>query len=170
MRSNHQRGQNRVSNVSTLDSTELAEVPQPLPEREGGFDGARGRRGGVLVVAMICLVLISLILSSLLKLSTMHHRQMRYEQQQLQADWLAESGLERAAGRLAADRNYSGETWKVSAADLGQQDGGEVQISLAAVADRPEVRAISVVAIYPSESSQFAQRSHQVTVRINAEP
>ncbi len=43
----------------------------------------------------------------------------REGERRLQAEWLVESGLERARARLAADSSYAGETWTLGASDLG---------------------------------------------------
>ena len=67
----------------------------------------------------------------------------------LQALWLAEAGLERAAARLAADPKYAGETWTISAAELAAGDGAVVRIEVKAIADRPERRSVRVEADYP---------------------
>ena len=40
----------------------------------------------------------------------------------LQAEWLAESGVQRALARLALDRDYPGERWVLTAADLELPD------------------------------------------------
>jgi hypothetical protein len=128
------------------------------------------RRGGIMVIAMVCLVITTLILGSLLKMVTMHHTQMRYEQQRIQADWLAEAGLERAADKLTADPNYSGETWQIPAAEMGGEQGGSVQIAIEPAPGHPDQRIVSVAAIFPTETKRFAKRSKKVTVRAQAKP
>jgi hypothetical protein len=95
---------------------------------------------------------------------------MRAEQQRLQADWLAESGLERAAAKLAADQNYSGETWEIAAADLGSGMAGAVTIVVAPHAGNATERKVSVEAVYPSDTSRVAKRSKQAILRVNAKP
>ncbi len=125
------------------------------------------RRGAVLIVAMVCLLISSMILGVLAHIGMLHYRQQRAEQERMQAAWLAESAIERAADRLAADRNYTGEAWQLSAADLGGAFEGNVQISVAGEADN---RVITVAALYPSNSSPFAKVSKQVTLRLKSSP
>ena len=43
----------------------------------------------------------------------------RSQERRLQAEWLAESGAQRAVARLARDHDYTGETWSLTARDLG---------------------------------------------------
>ncbi|MGE3315378.1 MAG: hypothetical protein AB7O26_09695 [Planctomycetaceae bacterium] len=125
------------------------------------------RRGAVLVVAMVCLVIASLILGVLAHIGMLHYRQQRAEQERAQTEWLAEAAIERAADRLTADAGYSGETWEIDSAELGGVFDGRVQISVSAEAND---RLITVAATYPSNSSPFARVSKQVTLRINTQP
>ena len=60
----------------------------------------------------------------------------RKAEQRLQAEWLAESALQRAAARLSAKSDYSGEVWNISATELGGADAGRVEIKIADVTGR----------------------------------
>ena len=79
---------------------------------------------------------------------------MNWPRRQTQADWLAESGIECAAARLAADPKYRGETWNVSAAELGGRDDGTVAIRVEDLPGRPGSRAIRVEADYATDPAQ----------------
>lgn len=128
------------------------------------------RRGAILICAMICLLLISLLLGSLLKLALAHRRQVRTEQYRLQAQWLAESAMERSVDRLAADGEYSGEEWNIAAKELDGRHAGSVKISVQKSATRPMQRIVTVEAIYPSGVARSAKRTKQLTVRIKTNP
>ena len=65
-----------------------------------------GRRGAVLLVALVAIAVASVVFTSLLRLSVAERRRVQTEAWQVQAAWLAESGLERAAARLDADAAY----------------------------------------------------------------
>src|SRR5262245_49285586 len=84
-----------------IDAGRTDNPVRPRPERDRIVRSTPGRRGAFLIVALICLVIATLLLGSLLKLATVQHRQMLSEQARLQAEWLAESGLARAAHKLA---------------------------------------------------------------------
>ncbi len=75
----------------------------------------RSRRALTTVAVLVCLIVISLIGAALLKVGLAQRNQVRSQEQRLQAEWLAESGLDRALGRLAADRSYLGEKWPIRA-------------------------------------------------------
>ena len=52
-----------------------------------------------------------MICGGLLRLVGSQRVLIRSEERTLQAEWLAESGVERAVARLAGDTSYRGETW-----------------------------------------------------------
>lgn len=80
---------------------------------------SRDSRKGLTVVAVIvCLVVLLMLSGVILKVAAARRLVARQLERKVQADWLAESGLERAIGRLAADPAYKGETWNLTAADL----------------------------------------------------
>ena len=58
--------------------------------------------------------------------------------------------------RLAADANYRGETWKISAADLEGRDDATVAIRVKLVPGKADRRAVRVQADYPSDPQQLA--------------
>lgn len=105
------------------------------------------RRGGAMVVAIVALLVVSLMAATLLKSLLLLQRQSRRAEQQMQALWLAEAALQRAAAMVAKDEKFTGETWNV---DLPACRGVAV-IQVANVENEPEQRAVSVVARYPDE-------------------
>ena len=87
--------------------------------------GAKPRRGMTVVAVLVCLLVMMLLGAALLKLALAEREQQPRSERRLQAEWLVESGLERARARLAADASYAGETWPLSAADLGLPEASE---------------------------------------------
>jgi hypothetical protein len=77
------------------------------------------RRGMTVVAVLACLIVLTLLGAALLKLSLARRQFNRELEHRLQADWLVESGIDRALARLATVNDYKGETWRLSAADLG---------------------------------------------------
>jgi len=118
----------------------------------------------ILLMVMICLLISTLILGTLLKTAVTHRRQMRTEEQRAQADWLAESAIERAVHSLETDANYQGETWKVSTADLNGRDSGRVRITVQKTGDGPAERILTVEAVYPVGTPRQAKRTKQIRV------
>ena len=103
------------------------------------------RRGVIMVVALVCMAVAVVMGGLLLKTAALQRQACDAQERQDQARWLAESALERAAARLAADAHYPGETWTTD--EL--RDGGQVQITV----ERPpaaQVRTLTrVTAEYP---------------------
>jgi hypothetical protein len=120
------------------------------------------------VAALVCLLVMTLICASLLRTIQAQRALVRNEERRLQADWLAESGLERAYARLAIDPAYAGETWTVPGDQIGGTDAGAVTIR---VAPRPEKgsinqRIVNVQADYPSDPLRRARARRQATVDV----
>ena len=102
----------------------------------------------------------------------------RSQERRLQAEWLAESGAERAIARLATDRDYTGETWSLSAQDLGQSEqstGTSPQSAATPVAHhdhgraragRPNRRRVHVQADYPLDPPRRARHTKRIHDRL----
>lgn len=128
------------------------------------------RNGAFLVVALICLVLSTALVGSVLSMAQRQQRQMLHYQRQLQAEWLAESGLERAAFRLRTDSLYPGEVWSISSAELGGGEPGSVSIQVQPVPDQANGRLVHVEATYPAGSlPQHIRRTKQSIVILSQE-
>ncbi len=124
------------------------------------------RRGGVMVAVMLCVLVVSLISVSLVKLALAQRRQVRRAELQLQAECLAQSALDRAATRIQADPNYSGETWERSAESFPGNRAGVVRIVVASVDAKTTQRRVSVVADYPAGTEQRARVSRETTIEL----
>ena len=122
------------------------------------------RRGVVLLVSIVCLAIAAVVFLSLVRVSITEKHRVDTEAWQLQAAWLAESGLERAVARLRADPAYQGETWSLSARDLGTQHGAAVRIQVENVPDHPQTRAVRVEADYPDQPQRRGRYSKQVLI------
>jgi Tfp pilus assembly protein PilV len=120
----------------------------------------------VLLAVLVCVVLVSLIALTLIKLTLAQRSQVQRELWRTQADWLAESGLERAAAKLANNSDYAGETWSVSAEQIGGGRAGEVHIKVSPMDGQPQQRRVREQAIFPAGTDQRAKSSKQVTVSV----
>jgi Tfp pilus assembly protein PilX len=126
------------------------------------------RRGAVLVVVLVCLALATALLLLVVKQAVAEHKVMQRNQWGLQALWLAEAGVERAAARLAADPKYVGETWTIAAEQLADDDGAAVRIHVETIAGWPERRSVVVEADYPAGSELCCRQVKQIVVDRNA--
>jgi len=124
------------------------------------------RRGAILLVVIVLVAIVSLLSISMLKLGLVRRQAVRSELWGVQADWLAESALERAAWRLAADPQYAGETWKLSAGELGGRDPAVVTTEVESVPGQPGRRTVRVKADYPDAPRHRARRSKQQIIEL----
>jgi type II secretory pathway component PulK len=139
---------------------------------------AKPSRGMTVVAVLVCLIIVTLISGAVLKVGLAHRELARFSERRLQAEWLAQSGVERAAARLADDRDYTGETWAISASDLGQSNrapaGTEadqersaaaiVAITVERVPGSAARRRIKVQADYPREVPRRSRHTKELTI------
>jgi type II secretory pathway component PulK len=126
------------------------------------------RRGVVLIVVIVCLMVAAAMGVGFVRQIAAERQAVRAMQTRLQAAWLAEAGVERAAAQLADDSAYAGETWNIPAAELSASDAAVVRIRVENVVGRPERRAVAVEADYPENSALRARQTKRVMVERNA--
>ncbi len=117
-------------------------------------------------MAVVAVAVSTAVLLSIVKLSATGCRTTRTEAWQMQAAWLADSALQRAASRLAADAAYAGETWAIPAAQLTGDADGLVTIEVIPVSNDPTRRQVRVRADYPNDPQHRARQSRQVIVQL----
>jgi hypothetical protein len=118
------------------------------------------------VAVLVCLIIMTLIAGAVLKVASAHRGQIRAQERRLQAEWLAEAGIQRALARLAADSGYAGETWEVSARDLDSTEGARIAIAVERVPDDRGRRKIRVQADYPRDPPRRARYSRQIVLEL----
>jgi hypothetical protein len=127
------------------------------------------RRRGMVAAAIVAVLIVLVILSgSLLRVIWLRHADLRASERRLQAEWLAESGLDRAASRLAGDPGYQGETWAIAASELSSRDEASVKIVVTLVPGKPERRAVRVVADYPVDEPRRHRQSRELMIDLNS--
>lgn len=136
--------------------------------------GSQGRRlchnkGVALIVVLIGMAVTTVIFLSVLKLMAVQRQSVELQIRQIQAGWLAESAVQRTTARLSAEATYRGETWNLSAEELGGRDGASIAIHVEDFPGKPDRRTIHVVADYPADPSRRARQSREVIVTIKAE-
>lgn len=132
----------------------------PLPRRE------RRRQAAVMIAVLVCVAVAAAVFVSVLRIASAQRRRLETETWQLQAAWLAESGLERAAERLATKPGYTGETWSIAAEELGGSHAAVVRIRVEPVREQPKDRLVRVEADYPDASQDRARESREAVVRL----
>jgi hypothetical protein len=124
------------------------------------------RHGMVLIMMLVCLAIASVLLIVGVKLAVTSHSVTRNFGWMAQSQLLVESGLQRAAAQLASDADYSGETWKIPAADLGGSDAGLVKIEVKTVADKSNRRLVNVEADFPDDPQDRVRYQKELTLEI----
>ena len=75
-------------------------------------------------MALVTLLVVTSLMGSLIRSLLVEMRQSRHEAADLQAQWLAEAALDRAATRLQSQADYAGETWNVEFSPTVANSGG----------------------------------------------
>ncbi len=128
----------------------------------------RRRRGAVLVMALACLVMAAAISVVVVRQIAMERRAAQMNQRSLQALWLAEAGVERAAARLAADAKYAGETWIIPARELAAGESAVATIHVETIPGRPERRSVRVEADYADAADFHCRQAKRIVVNRDA--
>lgn len=124
----------------------------------------RRRRPGILsVVVLLCLLVLTLIAGWLLRAGAAQREEVRARERRLQAEWLAEAGLQRALARLASDPGYSGETWDIDARDLDSPDAATVTITVGRPAGEARRGTIRSRADFPRDPPRRARCTREIT-------
>jgi type II secretory pathway component PulK len=84
----------------------------------------------MMVMAMVTMAVVAAMAVQVAVSLVATHRQTRRYHDELQAAWLAESALDRAAARLADDEKYEGETWQPVVAGESEEEAGKVEIAV----------------------------------------
>ena len=117
---------------------------------------------------LVCLALVTMLFSVWLKTVVEERRQLRAIEDRMQAEYLADSGLRRAAAQLATDASYVGETWQVEAEDFSGPRGGTVSIEVRRKGDETLARVVRAIADYPKETTSRARRSKEMKLILSA--
>ena len=139
-------------------------------------------RGMTVVAVLVCLIIVTLISGAVLKVSVAQRELARSQERQLQAEWLAESGAQRAMASLARDRDFRGETWSLSTRDLRRDDraptgalaahaakaAAQVTIAVERVPSATNRRRVHIQADYPLDGQ--GRSRHTKEIMINLEP
>jgi hypothetical protein len=124
------------------------------------------RRGAILLAVIVCLMIATSLLVSTLGLAVSLRRSTQVQLWGIEAEWLAQSALGRAAARLAADAHYTGETWRLPADEFGGDQPAVVRIEVKAVPDQPDRRSVRVEADYPDDPQQRARHTSEALVEV----
>jgi type II secretory pathway component PulK len=138
-------------------------------------------RGMTVVAVLVCLVIVTLISGAILKASAARRVLTINQEHRLQAEWLAESGAQRAVARLARERDYTGETWSLGLDDLGQSQRADpangstgsassdktaarITITVERLPAEANRRRVHIQADYPLDEPRRARHSKEIMI------
>jgi hypothetical protein len=124
------------------------------------------RRGSILIIFLVCLLLLSLTVGVLVRATLLHRDHIRTALPQLQAEWMAHSAAELAATRLQADPGWSGDTWTIAPDELSSDEAAAVSVSVVPVPDDPQRRTLQITVDYPPDSPQRVRVQHTLLIDI----
>jgi hypothetical protein len=130
----------------------------------------RRKSGFVAAVAVVVLFLLVLLGGGLLRVVWLRHSDLRGAERRLQAEWLAESALDRGSARLAAEPGYRGETWNIPSERFNGRDAASVLIEVRPVPGHPDRRILRARADYPADGTRRARRSRAITIDLPVAP
>lgn len=112
------------------------------------------RRGTIILIPLVCLVLSLAVIGELLKQSSLELKQLKKEQYHLQAIWLADAAAQRAIDKLSTQQDYQGETWALLPEEIGGAFPGEVIINVDRRNRNDEFITIRAQASYPATAAE----------------
>ena len=103
-----------------------------------------------LVFVLVCMTVVIISLLAMVQRVTMSHRMGLQRERQIQARWLVEAGLDRAAARLRTQSTYEGESWQPQVDGIGGRGPAKVDIVVEATEVTNQLR-VHVTAFYPDQ-------------------
>jgi len=154
-----------VSLGVALFSTEVPSVAESFCTKT--LPKPRHRDGLVLMAVMVFLAAIAIVGGVILKVALAEREQARNQEVRLQAEWLVESAVERAAARLREHTEYAGEVWTVPAGKLARGCDCVANIIVDPIEGQPRLRRVRVRVDLSRDSVRVARQSKDVTVEVN---
>ncbi|MBN2580408.1 MAG: hypothetical protein JXB10_15600 [Pirellulales bacterium] len=125
------------------------------------------RRGMILILVLVCLAVAAMVIVVAVRRAVVADRGAQHAGWNLQAAWLAESGVQRAAARLADDPQYAGQTWDIPAAELDGRHAGKVTIAVRPADDAPRRRIVRVTAFFPDDPRFRARQTKEILIDLD---
>ncbi|MBA3480386.1 MAG: hypothetical protein H0T51_01095 [Pirellulales bacterium] len=88
------------------------------------------RRGAVTIIVLVLFAVTFTLAAVWAKRLLSERRGQVRAEERVQAEWLAEAGVRRAAARLSANADYDGEEWLIKGAELNRPQPASVQITV----------------------------------------
>jgi hypothetical protein len=122
------------------------------------------RRAVVLMSVLVCMAIAMVLFLAWLKTAAMERKQLSAQQDRLQAELLADAGLDRAAAQLQSKGDYSGEIWQIGAEAFAGRGAATVTIQVKPLEENDTSHIVQAVAEYPVGTDTRVRRSKQITI------
>jgi Tfp pilus assembly protein PilX len=128
------------------------------------------RRAAVLLVVLACLLVVGVVGAGLVRtmIDTGHAHRLHVDR--LQAQWLAESGVDRAIAQMRQDKAYAGETWKIDAEQLDGRRGAVVEIAVERASENETVGRITAKATLGAGAMRVSAEANRILSIERSEP
>jgi type II secretory pathway component PulK len=123
------------------------------------------RRGVIVAVTLVCLLVVATLGAALVRAMVDHRRESMRNEHRVQAFWLAESAIDRAASQLASSPDYEGETWQIDRDSLGGRWSGSVLIRVEKTGTDEQARKVIVQSRYPEDAARRVTERIEVVVK-----
>ncbi len=140
-----------------------------MTQRYDRYRRACGRRGVLILCVLVSLALAASLLGVWMKTLALERQEVRAEQARLQAEYLADAGVARAAAQLSADPTYAGETWQIPSESLASSAPAKVTIVVETSDDDPAARHVSASAQLADSGPARVARSKQQRILLPTE-
>ena len=121
------------------------------------------RRGALLIMVLVCMVIVMAIVGGMLQASLRNRRQIHAERDRRQTELLLQAGIERARQRTIADPKYQGEKWSLPAEEVVGRGAAEVTIEIVPATDEQQSQ-LRVTAEYPIGSPFSIRRGRTLNI------
>ncbi len=120
----------------------------------------RKRSGVAMIVALVCVVVVGALCAAGLVYARTSHRTTQDAFYRIQADWIAQGGMEKAIVALAENPKYRGERWIVSIEEHGEKEPGVAEIKVVPE-DNSKPGVVQVTAQFPADSERRATVAYE---------
>jgi hypothetical protein len=131
--------------------------------RSSPIKRSSGRCGAAALFVLICLSFATIVATLLVKAAVAERTYASRLALTYQADWLVETGVNRAAAQLGRSGSYPGETWPLPAAQLDGSRGATIHIDVKADAD-PKFRRVHVAAELQGQSGTTVRSAKVIRI------
>ena len=128
------------------------------------------RRGTVIIVAMVILLILMAISSTLIGSVIQTRTQFIREEQFLQTSLLVEAGLRRGVLQRQKDGTYQGETWQIAADYAAGLDPAQVVIIVSESKEKNGELVVSATAEYPAGTPNPIRITRDLPILLRASP